>query len=60
MATIQNDRDVLLQAATTRVIPVPIPMSTSTVKLVWLSDYNLIGLGAGLQWRYSSNGYYSK
>ena len=27
MATIQNDRDVLLQAATTRVIPIPIPIS---------------------------------
>ena len=27
MATIQNDRDVLLQAASIRVVPIPIPMS---------------------------------
>ena len=27
MATIQNDRDILLQAATIRVVPVPIPIS---------------------------------
>lgn len=40
MATIQNDRDVLLQAASPRVVPVPIPISQVTGLTGALGDIN--------------------
>lgn len=40
MATIQNDRDILLQAAAIRVVPVPIPISQVTGLAGALGDIN--------------------